>query len=86
MSKQHTTAVLLAVGEQGIRRERWSLHNNCCRSFLCSYVINCVCIDMTTVKNLELLSNARDPSSCHSLYGILNYTKTTSGGEEIVAF
>ena len=38
-------------------------------------------IDVTTVKNLELLTNSRDPASCHSLYGILNYTKTTGGGK-----
>ena len=41
----------------------------------------CLITDVTTVKNLELLTNARDPASSHSLYGILNYTKTVGGGE-----
>ncbi|XP_065836479.1 mutS protein homolog 4-like isoform X2 [Oscarella lobularis] len=36
-------------------------------------------IDVVTVKNLELLVNARDSKSSHSLFGVLNHTKTTSG-------
>lgn len=45
---------------------------------VCAYIV-----DVTTVKNLELLTNARDPSSSHSLYGILNYSKTIGGGKAI---
>ena len=35
--------------------------------------------DATTVKNLELISNAHNPSSSHSLFGVLNHTKTSMG-------
>ncbi|XP_035824498.1 mutS protein homolog 4 [Aplysia californica] len=41
---------------------------------------NSTMIDSATVKNLELLQNLRDPISQHSLFGILNYTKTAGGG------
>ncbi|CAL1543667.1 unnamed protein product, partial [Lymnaea stagnalis] len=37
-------------------------------------------IDSTTVKNLELLQNSKNPMSQNSLFGILNYTKTPGGG------
>lgn len=37
-------------------------------------------IDITTAKNLELLSNSRDPGSLHSLFGVLNHTRTNGGG------
>ncbi|XP_052072312.1 mutS protein homolog 4-like [Mytilus californianus] len=40
---------------------------------------NTTMIDATTVKNLELLQNARDPKSEHTLYGVLNHTKTAGG-------
>jgi DNA mismatch repair protein MSH4 len=36
-------------------------------------------IDVVTAKNLELLGNIRDPASMHSLFGVLNYTKTPGG-------
>lgn len=36
-------------------------------------------IDVMTAKNLELISNARDPASKHSLFGVLNYTSTPGG-------
>ena len=35
--------------------------------------------DVTTVANLELLRNIRDPRSEHTLYGILNTTKSRMG-------
>ena len=35
--------------------------------------------DAATVTNLELLQNLRDPKSDHTLYGILNFTKTPGG-------
>jgi len=35
--------------------------------------------DVTTVANLELLRNIRDPHSEHTLYGILNTTKSRMG-------
>ena len=35
--------------------------------------------DAATVTNLELLQNLRDTRSDHTLYGILNYTKTPGG-------
>jgi len=37
-------------------------------------------IDMASTRNLELICNARDPSSNHSLLGVLNYTKTVLEG------
>uniref|UniRef100_A0A7M5XGZ2 Uncharacterized protein n=1 Tax=Clytia hemisphaerica TaxID=252671 RepID=A0A7M5XGZ2_9CNID len=37
-------------------------------------------IDNTASSNLELVHNARDPRSLHSLYGVLNHTKTPGGG------
>ncbi|XP_045212131.2 mutS protein homolog 4-like isoform X2 [Mercenaria mercenaria] len=40
---------------------------------------NTTMIDVSTAKNLELLQNQRDPHSDHTLYGILNYTKTVAG-------
>ncbi|XP_060559607.1 mutS protein homolog 4-like [Ruditapes philippinarum] len=40
---------------------------------------NTTMIDVSTVRNLELLQNQRDPHSDHTLYGILNYTKTIGG-------
>ncbi|KAL5005729.1 hypothetical protein ScPMuIL_016887 [Solemya velum] len=36
-------------------------------------------IDAVTARNLELLQNLRDPKSDHSLFGILNFTKTAGG-------
>lgn len=36
-------------------------------------------VDASTIKNLELIQNARDPESGHSLYGVLNHTKTAGG-------
>ncbi len=36
-------------------------------------------LDATTAKSLELLQNLKDPKSGHSLYGVLNYTKTVGG-------
>ena len=45
------------------------------------YVDYCATTDVTTAKNLELVSNIRDPSSTHTLFGVLNYTKTPGGGE-----
>lgn len=36
-------------------------------------------LDATTAVNLELLQNIRDPKSEHTLYGVLNYTKTIGG-------
>jgi len=38
---------------------------------------------MTTARNLELISNVRDPASTHSLFGVLNYTSTPGGGRHI---
>lgn len=40
---------------------------------------NTTMIDATTAVNLELLQNIRDPKSEHTLYGVLNYTKTIGG-------
>jgi DNA mismatch repair protein MSH4 len=42
------------------------------------FIVN-IYLDISTVKNLELISNVRDPKSSHSLFGILNYTKTQQG-------
>jgi len=39
-----------------------------------------LCSDASTIKNLELIQNARDPESGHCLYGVLNHTKTAGGG------
>ncbi|KAJ7373668.1 MutS protein msh4 [Desmophyllum pertusum] len=36
-------------------------------------------VDASTIKNLELIQNARDPESGHCLYGVLNHTKTAGG-------
>ncbi|XP_070186875.1 mutS protein homolog 4-like [Littorina saxatilis] len=36
-------------------------------------------IDAVTARNLELLENLRDPKSSHTLYGVLNYTRTPGG-------
>eukprot|EP00731_Ephydatia_muelleri_P017612 Em0010g710a len=36
-------------------------------------------IDVSTARNLELITNARDLSSTQCLFGILNYTKTVGG-------
>ena len=36
---------------------------------------------MTAARHLELLQNLRNPKSKHSLYGVLNYTKTAGGGQ-----
>ncbi|XP_033642505.1 mutS protein homolog 4-like [Asterias rubens] len=36
-------------------------------------------IDSTTARNLELVQNMKDPKSGHTLYGVLNYTKTLAG-------
>ncbi|XP_059143835.1 mutS protein homolog 4-like, partial [Physella acuta] len=37
-------------------------------------------IDTTTVRNLELLQNLKNPMSQHTLFGVLNHTKTPGGG------
>lgn len=40
-------------------------------------------IDSTTVKNLEILQNSRNPRDVHhSLFGVLDYTKTKAGGAQ----
>lgn len=36
-------------------------------------------VDASTIKNLELIQNARDPESGHCLCGVLNHTKTAGG-------
>ena len=36
-------------------------------------------LDAATVTNLELLQNMRDPRSDHTLFGVLNYTRTPGG-------
>lgn len=41
--------------------------------------VPCFSLDATTAVNLELLQNIRDPKSEHTLYGVLNYTKTIGG-------
>ena len=41
-------------------------------------------IDITTAQNLELLSNSRDPGSLHSLFGVLNHTRTNGGGTSVI--
>ena len=35
--------------------------------------------DVATVKNLELIANTHNPSSGHSLFGVLDHTKTAMG-------
>ncbi|KAK3083385.1 hypothetical protein FSP39_021201 [Pinctada imbricata] len=40
---------------------------------------NTTLIDAASAKKLELLQNLRDPRSDHTLYGIINYTKTSGG-------
>ena len=35
--------------------------------------------DVVTSRNLELLVNLRDPHSQHTLFGVLNFTKTPPG-------
>lgn len=39
--------------------------------------------DISTVRNLELITNITDPKSSHSLFGVLNHTKTPQGGQHI---
>ncbi|EDO35291.1 predicted protein [Nematostella vectensis] len=41
-------------------------------------------IDVTTAKNLELIQNVRDAKSEHSLFGVLNYTRTAGGNKETI--
>ncbi|XP_072181746.1 mutS protein homolog 4-like [Diadema setosum] len=36
-------------------------------------------IDAVTARNLELVQNRKDPKSDHTLFGVLNYTKTMGG-------
>ena len=55
-----------------------------CTSMLLKSVRVCCAVlmwyaDATTVKNLELISNAHNPSSGHSLFGVLSHTKTSMG-------
>ena len=38
--------------------------------------------DISTVRNLELISNMSDQKSPHSLFGALNHTKTPQGGDK----
>ncbi|CAI8046744.1 MutS protein homolog 4, partial [Geodia barretti] len=47
---------------------------------------NTAMIDISTAENLELLSNAHNPASAQSLYGVLNHTKTPSGGRNRCIF
>nr|XP_032800364.1 mutS protein homolog 4-like [Petromyzon marinus] len=42
-------------------------------------------IDGTTAANLELLRNSHDPRSSHSLFGVLNYTRTRGGARRLRA-
>lgn len=37
--------------------------------------------DVTTTKNLELICNSLNPSSTHTLFGVLDYTSTPGGGK-----
>nr|XP_054749797.1 mutS protein homolog 4-like [Lytechinus pictus] len=41
-------------------------------------------IDAVTARNLELVQNRKDPKSDHTLFGVLNYTKTMGGDEETI--
>ena len=62
---------------------------NCSSSVKCTiecvFTVNCVS-DISTAQNLELLNNAHDPVSVHSLFGVLNHTKTPGGGMCIFLF
>ncbi|XP_032073691.1 mutS protein homolog 4 [Thamnophis elegans] len=40
-------------------------------------------IDSTSTLNLELITNNRDPRKGHTLFGILNYTKTPGGSRRL---
>ncbi|KAK9404135.1 mutS protein 4 like [Crotalus adamanteus] len=40
-------------------------------------------IDSTSALNLELITNNRDPRKGHTLFGILNYTKTPGGSRRL---
>lgn len=37
-------------------------------------------VDAETIKSLELISNIRTGSTEHSLFGVINHTKTSAGG------
>ncbi|XP_062834207.1 mutS protein homolog 4 isoform X3 [Anolis carolinensis] len=40
-------------------------------------------IDSTSALNLELITNNRDPRNGHTLFGVLNYTKTPGGSRRL---
>ncbi|KAG8437188.1 hypothetical protein GDO86_008035, partial [Hymenochirus boettgeri] len=40
-------------------------------------------IDSASAQNLELLVNNRDSRNCHTLFGVLNYTKTSGGSRRL---
>ncbi|XP_072853914.2 mutS protein homolog 4 isoform X4 [Pogona vitticeps] len=40
-------------------------------------------IDSTSALNLELITNNRDPKNGHTLFGVLNYTKTPGGSRRL---
>uniref|UniRef100_H3AEP5 MutS protein homolog 4 n=1 Tax=Latimeria chalumnae TaxID=7897 RepID=H3AEP5_LATCH len=40
-------------------------------------------IDSTSAQNLELVINNRDPRNSHTLFGVLNYTKTPGGNRRL---
>ncbi|KAM9008643.1 mutS protein homolog 4 isoform 2-T2 [Ara ararauna] len=40
-------------------------------------------IDSSSAQNLELVINNRDSRNCHTLFGVLNYTKTPGGGRRL---
>ncbi|CAG8611279.1 2676_t:CDS:10 [Ambispora gerdemannii] len=43
-------------------------------------------IDCASARNLELITNITNPRSKHSLYGVLNYTRTPMGGRIFLRF
>lgn len=49
-----------------------------------SYFIS-IFSDVTTAKNLELVQNLRDAKSEHTLFGIMNYCKTSGGSRMLRA-
>lgn len=46
-----------------------------------SMFMYCLSVDATTARNLELVHNMKDIKSDHTLFGVLNYTKTSGGGK-----
>lgn len=73
---------------EAVNRQSWSVSSASLVYNICMYtdmgptsLYYVLYTDISTVRNLELITNITDSKSPHSLFGVLNHTKTPQGGQ-----